>query len=164
MLMQLLGRFVRQVKAQQGHGDLHALIDSVGLGPRHLPPLFILATNGPMSIGVLADRTALSPATVSQLVGELERAGLVVRRPDDRDRRRTIVSLAERHAAVIEEITRRRVAPLRKAMATLSAEERATFIRSWQVLVETQELFAESGYPPAASCETPGAPDTQERA
>ena len=45
-----------------------------------------------MTMGELADALKLSPAAVTSVVDRLEAAGLAGRRPDERDRRRTIVS------------------------------------------------------------------------
>jgi DNA-binding MarR family transcriptional regulator len=139
-LIRLVFRFVRNAKS---HGaasdDVRGLLHGANCGPRHLPVLVTLATNGPDSVGEVAGRLGLSPATVSQLVNELERGGFVDRREDPRDRRRTIVSLSERHRGPIEAYTRRRLEPLRITVETLSPEERAHFIKGWRVLVEAQE-------------------------
>ncbi|MCP9971480.1 MarR family transcriptional regulator [Actinomadura madurae] len=104
-----------------------------------MPALIQLVLQGPMAVGVLARRMALSPATVSQLVGELERGGFVERRPDERDRRRMIVSLGERHREMVERFTWRRLRPFRMALEALTPDERAQFLHGWRVLVETIE-------------------------
>jgi DNA-binding MarR family transcriptional regulator len=139
-LIPLVFRFVRNAK---GHGpgieQIRALLAAGNFGPRHLPVLFALAMSGPEAVGELAGRMGLSPATVSQLVNELERGGFVDRREDPDDRRRTIVSLAERHREPIEGYARRRLEPLRVTLETLSPEERAHFIKGWRVLVQAQE-------------------------
>ncbi|HEU5159971.1 MAG TPA: MarR family transcriptional regulator [Streptosporangiaceae bacterium] len=139
-LIRLVFRFMRNAK---GHGpgleDVRGLLHAGNFGPRHIPVLFALAIGGPASVGELAERMGLSPATVSQLVNELERGGFVDRREDARDRRRTIVSLAERHREPIEDYARRRLEPLRITLETLSPEERVGFIKGWRVLVEAQE-------------------------
>lgn len=139
-LIRLVFRFVRNAK---GHGpgieQMRGLLDAGHFGPRHLPVLFALALSGPEAVGELAERMGLSPATVSQLVNELERGGFVDRREDPRDRRRTIVSLAERHREPIEYYARRRIEPLRVTVETLSPQERAHFIKGWRVLVQAQE-------------------------
>jgi DNA-binding MarR family transcriptional regulator len=139
-LTRLVFRFVRNAK---GHGPgvdaVRRLLGAANFGPRHLPVLFALAMGGPDSVGELAGRMGLSPATVSQLVNELERGGFVDRREDPRDRRRTIVSLSERHRRPIESYARRRMEPLRVTAETLSPEERAHFIKGWRVLVQAQE-------------------------
>lgn len=147
-LVQLAGRVVRGMK---GHGETEELIDRVraaGLGPRHVPALTQLVLHGPLPVGVLARHMALSPATVSQLVGELQRGGFVERRPDDRDRRRMIVSLGEEHREIIERFARRRLRPLRATLEALTPAERAHFLRGWRTLVENMEQPG----PPRGGC------------
>src|SRR3954453_1180734 len=160
-LIRLVFRFVRNAK---GHGpgveEVRALLASANFGPRHLPVLFALAMTGPESVGELAGRMGLSPATVSQLVNELERGGFVDRREDMRDPRRTIVSLSDRHRGPIENYARRRLEPLRITLETLSPEERAHFIKGWRVLVQAQERA--EGINPGPPCAAPLDPDPPE--
>ena len=79
------------------------------------------------------------------------------RHPDERDRRRMIVSLDEAHRTVIERFTRRRLDPLRLTLAALTPQERAHFILGWRTLVENMERSAaEEGAvddDPAPPCE-----------
>ncbi|MFE9100114.1 MarR family winged helix-turn-helix transcriptional regulator [Actinomadura geliboluensis] len=152
-MVQLITRMVRGMKG--GHGAADDLIERVrkaGLGPRHVPALMHLVLHGPAPVGVLARRMALSPATVSQLVGELQRGGFVERRPDERDRRRMIVSLGEPHRAVVERFARRRLSPLRATLEALAPDERAAFLYGWRVLVENLEAHG----PAAGTAETAG--------
>jgi DNA-binding MarR family transcriptional regulator len=93
---------------------------------------------------------------VSQLVNELQRGGFVDRREDPHDRRRTIVSLSERHREPIATYARRRLEPLRVTVETLSPDERAHFIKGWRVLVAAQER-AEGGLPDG-TCAAPLSP------
>jgi DNA-binding MarR family transcriptional regulator len=51
------------------------------------------ASGGELSISALADRILLSPSRVSRLVAELERSGLVERRPNPEDGRSTRVAI-----------------------------------------------------------------------
>jgi DNA-binding MarR family transcriptional regulator len=143
-LVRLFFRFVRNVKSQApGVDEVRCLLGESNFGPRHLPVLIALAMGGPASVGELADRMGLNPATISQLVGELHRGGFVDRSEDVRDRRRTIVSLDEERRRLIEPFARRRLEPLRIAMERLSPEQRAQFLHGWKVLVEAQEEVQE---------------------
>jgi DNA-binding MarR family transcriptional regulator len=143
-LIRLVFKFVRDAKSHgPGIEQVRGLLGAGPFGPRHLPVLFALAMSGPEAVGELAERMGLSPATVSQLVNELERGGYVDRREDPHDRRRTIVSLAERHRGPIESYARRRLEPLRVTIETLSPQERAHFLKGWRVLVQAQEQAQE---------------------
>src|SRR5690349_305284 len=85
-MVQIMGRMFRGMKGPRAHEEaeeLIGLVNAAGLGPRHVPVLIGLVLNGPVPVGVLARHMALSPATVSQLVGELQRGGFVDRRPDE---------------------------------------------------------------------------------
>jgi DNA-binding MarR family transcriptional regulator len=117
-----------------------------GLGPRHIPVVVVLMLDGPMSVSDLAHRLGLSLATVSLMASELARAGLVERHEDERDRRRTMVSMSERHRVRFEPFVRDRIAPLRRALERMPAEIRAAFIQGWRLLAE--ECVSDEPPPP----------------
>jgi DNA-binding MarR family transcriptional regulator len=113
------------------------------VGRRHLPVLLSLAAEGPASVRELARRIGLAPATASLLTNELNRAGLLERREDDHDRRRTIVSLPEEYRGLFEDVARRRLAPLERTLERLSPPARTQFIEGLRILGE--ELAREGG-------------------
>ncbi|MGH3239223.1 MAG: MarR family transcriptional regulator [Spirillospora sp.] len=148
MIVQLMVRMIRGMKGPGGHEDAHELMgrfQQAGLAPRHMPVLMSLVLRGPSPVGVLARHMALNPATVSQLVGELQRGGFVDRRPDERDRRRMIVSLGETHRALIERFTWRRLSPLRATLEALAPDVREHFLFGWLTLVENMERAGTHG-------------------
>ncbi|MFB4307985.1 MarR family winged helix-turn-helix transcriptional regulator [Actinomadura sp. GTD37] len=145
-LVQLMGRMMRRMKGGQAEAEeLIHRVKEAGLGPRHVPALMQLVLHGPAPVGVLARHMALSPATVSQLVGELQRGGFVERRPDERDRRRMIVSLAEAHRESVERFAWRRLRPLRTTLESLTPAERAHFLHGWRTLAENMERGGPGG-------------------
>src|SRR5690348_2540834 len=75
---------------------------SLDLAPRHLSLLSYLLFDGPQSVNELASRLEVAPTTVSLMVGELSRKGVVERREDEADRRRTIVSIADDSRAAVD--------------------------------------------------------------
>ncbi len=105
-----------------------------GLRERHGRVLFTLALTGPSTVGELATRVALAPATTSLLVGELDRAGFLERHEDDADRRRTIVSLPEPLRAVMEQLARAKLEPLRRTLEQMSPAARKHFIDGIRIL------------------------------
>jgi DNA-binding MarR family transcriptional regulator len=121
---------------------IRELFKSGALGPRHVPVLIVLVLDGPQAVGDLAHRLGLSLATVSLMTGELARAGLVERHEDDRDRRRTLVSIAERHRRRLAPFVEQRVAPLRHALERMSPDIRQAFLAGWRVLAEEIERSA----------------------
>jgi DNA-binding MarR family transcriptional regulator len=93
----LLPRVVGRVK----RAALPSELAGFALAPRHLSLFSYLLFDGPMPVNELAKRLEVAPATVSLMVGELSRQGMLERREDEADRRRTIVSIpAGRQPAV----------------------------------------------------------------
>ncbi|GAA2787255.1 MarR family transcriptional regulator [Streptomyces showdoensis] len=98
------------------------------LAPRHLSLLALLLFDGDMSVNELAARLEVAPTTVSLLVGDLSRKGVLERREDERDRRRRIVRIAEAHAPAITAWLAPGAAAWRTALAPLTAEQRRLFV------------------------------------
>ncbi|WP_245647320.1 MarR family winged helix-turn-helix transcriptional regulator [Microtetraspora niveoalba] len=103
-------------------------LKSFSLAPRHLSLLAYLLFDGPMSVNELATRLEVAPTTVSLMVGELSRKGILERREDDADRRRKIVSIADEHRAAIDGWLGRGATAWRKALEPLTAEQRQLFV------------------------------------
>jgi DNA-binding MarR family transcriptional regulator len=105
---ELVGLFAGVIKGlkadreEEKPKELQRAFDKGSLGERHFPPLIVLSLEGPLSVSELADRVGLTVGTTSLLVGELSKAGLVDRREDEQDRRRTIVSLTEEIRKIAE--------------------------------------------------------------
>ncbi|MEV1169238.1 MarR family transcriptional regulator [Nonomuraea sp. NPDC049784] len=103
-------------------------LESLSLAPRHLSLLAYLLFDGPMTVNELASRLEVAPATVSLMVGDLNRKGVLDRREDDADRRRTIVSIADRHAKSINEWLGYGATAWRQALEPLTSEQRRMFV------------------------------------
>jgi DNA-binding MarR family transcriptional regulator len=151
---ELLGLFagiVKGLKADREHekpAELQRAFDEGSLGERHFPPLIVLSFEGPLSVSELADRIGLTVSTTSLLVGELSRAGLVDRREDERDRRRTIVSLTEEIRKMAEPQIQEHVQPFKRTLERLSPAARAHFMEGVRVLNDESGGFR-SGKGPA---------------
>lgn len=72
---------------ERAHRDVLAALEPVGLEPRHVAALVVLAETGPVPQADLAHHLGLSGARVVQLVDGLEGRGLVSRRAAAGDRR-----------------------------------------------------------------------------
>jgi DNA-binding MarR family transcriptional regulator len=125
--------------ADSGSAWLKSLFNGEGLGPRHIPVLVVLVLEGPHTVGNLAQRLSLNLATVSLMVGELSKAGLVDRHEDERDRRRTLVSVPDEHCWRLAPFVNQRVAPVRRALERMSPDVRAAFLAGWRVLADEIE-------------------------
>jgi DNA-binding MarR family transcriptional regulator len=136
-----LVRFVRPVFAGLKRGgpvpaSFHETFERASLGPRHIPLLFVLALDGPLSVSELAGELGLSLSTTSLMVGELSRAGMVERAEDQEDRRRTIVRLNESLRQQLDAHVQERLAPFRRTLQRLSPRARSSFLEGWRILSE----------------------------
>jgi DNA-binding MarR family transcriptional regulator len=107
---------------------------SFSLTPRHLSLLAYLLFDGAMGVNELARRLDVAPTTVSLMVGDLSRQGILDRREDDADRRRTIVSIADAHRPAIEDWLAAGTGAWRIALEPLTPAER-------QLVVDTLETY-----------------------
>jgi DNA-binding MarR family transcriptional regulator len=108
-------------------------LEEYNLAPRHLSLLAYLFFDGPLAVNELATRLELVPATVSLLVGELNRYGVVDRKEDESDRRRKIVSIAEPYLDAVRCWLENGVNAWRVALEPLSPAERRTFVDTLRV-------------------------------
>lgn len=107
---------------------------SFDLSPRHLSLLAFLLYDGPLGIKELSRRLEIAPTTVSLMVGDLSRQGILERREDDSDRRRTIVSIAAPHRPAIEDWLAVGARAWRTALEPLSPSQR-------QLVVDTLTTY-----------------------
>jgi DNA-binding MarR family transcriptional regulator len=125
-LLLLMPRIIGRIKRIQIPEELRSL----ALAPRHLSLLSYLLFDGPMTVTELADRLEVAPTTVSLLVGELSRKGVLERRDDENDRRRRIVSITETRRPVIEEWLAQGATAWRDALGPLTPDERRMFVET----------------------------------
>jgi DNA-binding MarR family transcriptional regulator len=100
------------------------------------------SSSGPHSVGQLSSRLGVTLSTASLLVGELSRAGFVVRAEDPNDRRRTIVDLAPEYSHEVGNFVAGRAGPIRSALEQLEPEERSAFVKGLRNLVAAFEAGA----------------------
>jgi DNA-binding MarR family transcriptional regulator len=75
----------------------------------------------------------VAPATVSLMVSDLSRRGILRRRQNDADLRRTIVSIAEQHHAAVDAWLSKGAHAWRTALEPLTPAQRRTVIETLQV-------------------------------
>jgi DNA-binding MarR family transcriptional regulator len=110
-----VGLLVRRLRQQ----------DPGRLSPAQLSALVTVEAGGPMRLGDLAARENVAAPTVTRMVGAMEEAGLVSRRPDPSDARGSLVSLAPGGVAALDALRRERNNLLSRKLAALPAEQRA---------------------------------------
>jgi DNA-binding MarR family transcriptional regulator len=89
----------------------------------------IIGYYGPMSAKEVGERSSLEPEKVTRAVDRLVVRGLVTRRPDAKDRRRVVLSLAGKGKQVFEQSEQLRAIIEEKFLAVLQAKERLAFHR-----------------------------------
>lgn len=128
---------------------LKPLFQSSDLGPRHISVLATLVADGPATVGELATRLGVTLTTASLMVTQLEGHGMVERTPDPQDRRRRVVAIEHSRTADVEVWLEARAEPVRLALAQLSVDERAAFVRGLRLLAD--ELNRPPSRQPAAN-------------
>jgi DNA-binding MarR family transcriptional regulator len=125
-LMLLMPRMVGRAKRL----PLPAQLRSFDLAPRHLSLLSILLLDGPLTVSELAAKLGVAPTTVSLLIGDLSRKGVLVRREDEADRRRRIVDISAESRPAISEWLSPSMRAWRRALTPLTADERRTVVQT----------------------------------
>jgi DNA-binding MarR family transcriptional regulator len=121
---------------QRRAGDIPAALREAGqLGQRHVGMLIMLAIGGPLSVSELAQRSGMTVAHASLVVGELAKAGLVTREHDERDRRRILVSLSEVAKPAVAEMRRRNAEPVIAFLRELDEAQADEFIGTLSLLL-----------------------------
>jgi DNA-binding MarR family transcriptional regulator len=106
------------------------------LGRRHVAVLAHIGTAGEPTVGEVARELGLSLPAASKLTRDLEDHGLVERREDPSDRRRTVVALSDATARRVRAWLARRNEPLARALAALDANERSAFLKGLGALAD----------------------------
>jgi DNA-binding MarR family transcriptional regulator len=123
-LLLLMPRLVGRAKRAKVPDELAGM----SLAPRHLSLFAYLLFDGPLSVNELAERLEVTPTTVSLMVGDLARQGILERRADPADRRRAIVSIADAHRSAIDTWLSRSAHAWRQALEPLTSAERTLVI------------------------------------
>lgn len=109
-----------------------------------LSVLHTLTHRGPMRLTALTGQEQITQPAVTQLVGRLEREGLVERRPDPSDGRAVLVAVTPAGARITHGRHRDRVRRLARLSADgLSEEERAAIGAALPALAHLAALMAD---------------------
>ncbi|MCV2395607.1 MarR family transcriptional regulator [Actinotalea sp. M2MS4P-6] len=99
--------------------------------------LVLLAVDGPLRSGVVAERMGIHPSTFSRNADRLVAGGWVRRVEDPDSRLSVLIELTDTGADLVDRVTRRRRAELREILATMPPETR-------DVLAGALESFADA--------------------
>lgn len=137
-LLLLMPRMVGRAKRIPVPEELRGL----SLAPRHLSMLSYLLFDGPLTVNELAERLEVAPTTVSLMVGDLSRQGVVERHEDETDRRRRIVSIAPDRRQAVTGWLGRGASAWKQALDPLTPDQR-------RVVVETLRAYERARGDPA---------------
>jgi DNA-binding MarR family transcriptional regulator len=104
--------------------------DASGLSAPQLSALSVLVFGGPLTVGALATAEQVRPPTMTRLVAELVRLGLVTRTADAADRRRVCVAATPRARTLLIQGRQRRTASLARQLADLPPAELNALVRA----------------------------------
>jgi DNA-binding MarR family transcriptional regulator len=114
--------------------ELRRLFQHHHLTARHGAVLTQLAHDQRPSVGELSTRLGVGLSTVSEMVGDLSRVGLVVRHRDPDNGRRVLVALSDDYKDTMRAFMARRAAPLLRVFEQLTPSQREGFaagLRAW---------------------------------
>jgi DNA-binding MarR family transcriptional regulator len=123
-LLLLMPRLVGMAKRLPPPDQLRSL----DLAPRHLSLLSILLFDGPLTVAELAGKLNVAPTTVSLIVGDLSRKGVLIRREDDADRRRRIIDISPESRPAISQWLSPGAHAWRHALTPLTPAQRRMFV------------------------------------
>ncbi len=119
----VLGRVVRRLRTEHRFPLTHGAV------------LGRLDREGSQSTVELAAAERVRPQSMGQVVAELEGGGLILRRPDEADRRRTLIEITDHGRTVLAEDRLRREGWLAEAIETdFSAAEQKVLRRAIPLL------------------------------
>lgn len=125
----VLGRLIRRLRVEHRFPMTQAAV------------LGRLDRKGPQSIGEMASAERVRPQSMSQTLAELEADGLIHRRPDERDGRRTMVELTDAGLEALKQDRALREGWLARALADgFTAEERELLDRAVALLDRLSQL------------------------
>jgi DNA-binding MarR family transcriptional regulator len=107
-----------------------------------LKAVFILISQGPLSVGGLGRSLSIGEPAASLLVDRLQERGLAERREDPTDRRRTLVVPADSAGELVARLRRSRDEQVTGWLARLSDEELNDLHRGLEALLRAVDLVA----------------------
>ncbi|WP_236790752.1 MarR family winged helix-turn-helix transcriptional regulator [Amycolatopsis sp. GM8] len=103
-------------------------LQSFDLAPRHLSLFSLLLLDGPQTVSELAGKLGVAPTTVSLIVSDLSRKGVLVRREDEADRRRRIIDISTESRPAISQWLSPGAQAWQQVLRPLTAAQRRMFV------------------------------------
>jgi DNA-binding MarR family transcriptional regulator len=113
---------------------LRDIDQAFGISPRRFSALAGLAFDGPTSVGELAVFERVKRPSMTRLVQDMERDGLVQRRPDPADGRGVRIRITARGRALVGEVRQRKIALVADFLAQLDPRTLSAVKTSFEAL------------------------------
>ena len=113
---------------------LRDIDQAFGISPRRFSALAGLAFDGPTSVGELAAFERVKRPSMTRLVQDMERDGLIQRRPNPTDGRGVRIRITTRGRALVEQVRQRKIALVADFLAQLDPETLSAVRISFEAL------------------------------
>jgi DNA-binding MarR family transcriptional regulator len=101
----------------------------------HSRALHVLKCKGPQIMSSLGDDLGITPRYVTILIDDMERDGLVRRRPHPRDRRATLIELTDKGRKTCSEVGDGHVEAAAELLQALSHHQQQALLEAMQTLL-----------------------------
>ncbi|XGC81998.1 GNAT family N-acetyltransferase [Bdellovibrio bacteriovorus] len=125
-------------KITQDAAEIYRAYDN-DLQPKWFPVFYALSTNGESTVTAIAEYVGHSHASVSKIIAEMSKAGLILEKTDSKDRRKTKVSLAKKGKAIALNI-KDQIKDVESAIEEISAQ---TTHNLWAAIEEWEYFLAQ---------------------
>lgn len=120
-----------------------------GLTRARLSALSVVVFAGPQSLTALAAAEGVAGPTMTRIVDGLAAAGLVERRPDDRDRRAVVIAATPAGDTLMRTAAERRISAIAAAIGTLPAVDQRRLIAAAGLLDRLADVVRRTPAPEA---------------
>ena len=123
---------------------IYALYDVAGFLPKWFPVFFILSENGAKTITDIAVEIGHSQPSVTKIIKEMAKAGLVEDNLTSNDKRRNVAGLTEKGKILAEKMLKHQCADIDVAIDGIMAEATNNLweaISEWEFLLEQKSLL-----------------------
>lgn len=98
--------------------------------------VLILASRCPVNVTAVAQDLDVHPSNATRTCDRLVRAGLLDRRPDERDRRQVVLSLTPEGEELVDKVMDHRRRIIAEVMGQMSGEHRRSLVKSMAMFAD----------------------------
>ncbi len=123
--------------------DFQPRLDHEGLNSTHFRTLVALSHQEKGCMKTICGRIGIEAGSFTPVADKLMEEDLIIRVPDEKDRRRTLLALTERGKAVTDDLKVQMDEYIERRLALLSEHGRERFLAAMDTLVEVDRLLEE---------------------